>query len=117
MVVSVCVVVGVCMVCSLVGVVASMSRGVSVVCSVLGSRIITAIVGSSIVAGRLGSILCSLCLSIGISSVQILMITHLTQGGLCTVMAGSTLAGISSSVVSSVRSILVTMGSSSIFGG
>jgi len=111
------VVVGVSMVCGVLGMVGSVGRGISFVCSIVGSSISTAVVSRSVLAGGLGSLVSSLVFTILVSGVKILVVTDLAVGGFCTIMAGAGLAGISSGVVGTVGSVLVSVVGSSVFGG
>jgi len=111
------VVVGMSMVCGVLGMVGSVGRGISFVCSIVGSSISTAVVSRSVLAGGLGSLVSSLVFTILVSGVKILVVTDLAVGGLCTIMAGAGLAGISGGVVGTVGSVLVSVVGSSVFGG
>lgn len=110
-------VVGMSVVCGVLGMVGSIGRCISFVCTIVGPRIGTAIVSRSVLAGGLGSLVGSLVFTILVSGVEILVVTDLAVGGFCTIMAGSRLAGIGSGVVGTVGSILVSVGGSSIFAG
>jgi len=94
----------------------STGTGGTVVSSIVGTGLIMSLGGCAVagVAGR--SVVLGGVLSIIIMSLEVLMVSDLSVGVLCTVVVGSRLAGIGGGVVSTVGTVLATMSSGGIFG-
>merc|ERR1719328_381133 len=101
---------------SVVSMAVSISTGSCLVCSIVSSRLVMSLSSRSVVGVGVRSIVLGSIFCVVIMGSKVFVVTDLGVGMFCTIVASTGLASISSSIVSTVRSILVSMRSRCIVG-